>query len=109
MTELREKFAEKFGEDQTLALEMAGMTHFEVDPDANISGKGYGSDPFRTALVFAIAFDCYYPKYSEFHGINLDPVEVEDWIKENVDLTKHDGAFDQLSVAAGIYDKFVSA
>lgn len=105
---LREKFAEQFGEEQTAALELAGMTHYEMNHLSRSSGAGYGSDPFRTALVFAIGFDCYRGEYARYHGIELDAEVVESWIMENVDLTKHDGAWDWVSQMAGVYTKFVT-
>lgn len=105
---LKELFAERFGQEQADAVEMAGMTHYEVDPQSRGTTQGYGSDPFRTALVFAIGFDCYRERFKEFHNITLDEREVDEWIKENVDLTKHDGAYDWVSALAGAYEPFVS-
>jgi hypothetical protein len=121
---VREKFVERFGEDQALAVEKAAEMHAEEINPANgilaaLSGliddkpqftrgdyrTDRGSDPFKWALMMAVSYECVSKdEYREFHGITTPWSELRDWIAEHGDMISYDGVWDPGAKAIGAFD-----
>jgi hypothetical protein len=100
---LQAKFAAEFGEEAASKILAAAIEH-----NNDVHGNA-GSDVFRWALCITIGFECWsVSKYAEYHGIEVDPGGVRDWIKEHAELSEHDGDVDYLAAMAGVYDEYVA-
>jgi hypothetical protein len=100
----RESFVATFGEEQAVALEVAGNGH----RGSVLEGNKTGSDPFRDAVVLAIGFECFTnPGYRDWHGITAPADEIVAWVKEHGEIADHDGPKDYLSLLAGAYNEYV--
>lgn len=100
--DVRDAFAERFGEHNAAAVEDAAEMHkngVHDDP---------GSDPFKWALCIAIGHECM-GRFASDHGFTATEGEVRDWVYENADLGSHDGDIDVLAALAGAYDGWLSA
>jgi hypothetical protein len=47
------------------------------------------------------------PSYREYHGITVDPDELQSWVLANGDLGTHDGDCDYLSLFCGAYQEWI--
>lgn len=100
---IRTAFAERFGEDQTSALEAAANEHSN-----GVNSEHKGTDPFKWALLIAIGYQCMEVEgYREHHGITAPWDDLKAWIIEHADLASHDGDCDYLAMFCGAYDEFV--
>lgn len=98
MSEVRDKFVARFGEDNAAAVERAADGH------KNGVHDNPGSDPFKWALLICIGFQCM-TDYQKGHEIDLptEPV-LRSWVRQNADLVSHDGDYDYLAAFAGAYE-----
>lgn len=100
---IRKAFEERFGADQAEAIYTAAIEHSN-----GINNKNKGSDPFKWALCIALGYQCMeVEEYREYHGITAPWKEVKQWIKDNAELSTHDGSFDYLAALAGVYNEYV--
>lgn len=96
---IRDAFIGKFGIGQTKAIEKAANEHGDGDR---------GTDPFKWTLIFAIGYECVTKEgYRKYHGITVDVLDFENWVRENGDLDSHDGNVDAMSALCGAYDKYL--
>jgi hypothetical protein len=98
----REKFVEKFGEEQAKRVYDAAVEHKNGLHDRE------GSDPFRWAIAICIGFECLSEeRYRKSHGITVPWEDIKRWIIEEGDLKNHDGDVDYLALCVGGYNEFV--
>ena len=103
MTTARERFIERFGQDQAVAIEAAANEHrFTL-----LEGTDHGQDSFRDALVICIGHECM-TRFADYHGIDVDQEQVREWVLEQGDwFGDHDGPIDYLAMFAGWYDDWL--
>lgn len=100
---ISEAFADRFGTEQTTKVVDAANEHRNGVNDRNL-----GSDPFKWALLICIGYECLSKdEYREHHGITAPWDEIRQWIKDEADLTNHDGDCDYICLFAGGYDEYV--
>lgn len=100
---IRDKFAERFGEDQTRAIESACDSH----EDAHLE-HDRGSDPFKYVLLIVISFQCVEKEsYRDYHGITIPFRDFKKWVKENGELDSYVGGIDWLALVTGAYDEYM--
>jgi hypothetical protein len=99
---LREKFVTRFNEEDAKAIEAAANMH------ENGVHNNPGSDPFRWAICICIGFECMSKdSYREYHGIKSPWTEIHQWIKDEANLSEHDGDVDYLGAMAGAYNEYM--
>ena len=100
---VRESFANKFGEEQALAVEAAAEEHRN-----GLNDRNKGSDPFKWVISIALGYQCMeLDGYREYHNITANWDEIKTWIKEECHLETHDGDCDLLGAFCGCYDEFL--
>lgn len=101
MTDLRIRFAARFGEDLAETIEQVAEHHTTVIPAV----LDRGSDPFRFALVWAIGFECLTrPEYRLEHGITAPWADLLGWICDEAALDSFDGTMDLSGRGRGLFD-----
>ena len=101
MTDLRSRFAARFGEDLADTIERVAEHHTKVLP----APLERGSDPFRFALVWAIGFECLTrPEFRLEHGITAPWADLLTWICDEADLASFDGTMDLSGRGRGLFD-----
>ena len=95
---IRESFVAKFGENEARLIELAAGQHKRPTK--------LGSDPFRTAIVICISYECI-SRFGEYHMFAAPKEEVEKWIQEEAHLEEHNGDIDFLILFTGGYNKYV--
>jgi len=77
----REKFAQRFGEEQAEKIEVAAKSH------DNIAHNNKGSDPFKWAIAICIRYQCVENEdFKKFHGITISLSDFENWVTTEADL-----------------------
>lgn len=98
----REKFIERFGTQQAIAIEAAANEHMNGIHD------NPGSDRFRWALCICIGYECMSrDEFRKYHGITIAWPVLKSWIKEEANLAEHDGDVDYMALLAGWYDEYM--
>ena len=101
MSDLRARFAARFGTDLAEKIERAAEHHTKVLP----APLSQGSDPFRFALVWAIGFECLTrPAFRREHGITAPWADLSAWIRDEADLASYDGTMDLAGRGFGLFD-----
>lgn len=99
---IRDKFVEKFSEEEACKIEEAANSHFN-----GVNDQNKGTDPFKWVLLMGIGYQCMEVKsFREWHTIITPWDELKQWIKDEADLGTHDGDYDFLSLLAGVYDEY---
>ena len=102
LSELGQRFAAVFGEDDAYAVMGAAEKH------KNGIHDNPGSDYFRWALCICIGYECL-RRFRDYHGINASEADLDEWIKAHADLGSHDGDIDYLAAAlVGAYDPYLN-
>jgi hypothetical protein len=101
-TTMREEFVQAFGEEAAKGVEKAARMHVGARASS-------GSDTFRSALHFALGYQCIeVDEYREHHGLTLSYPEVQAWIlARRAWFLEHDGALDTLAIMAGSAFEFL--
>lgn len=100
---IRDMFAERFGEGQAAAIEDAAVSH-----ENGVNSERKGSDSFKWALLITIGYECWSKDaYREHHGITAPADEIKAWVKEYADLASHAGDFDYLTLLSGGYNEYM--
>ncbi len=104
-TKIERKFIKDWGEELAEKVWRAANSHAN-----EVNSKNKGSDPFKWALLICIGYQCLKkPEYRKYHGIErLNWRKMKKWIKDNAELSTHDGDVDYLTLFAGGYNYFIN-
>jgi hypothetical protein len=101
MSDLRTRFAARFGEDLTVTVETVAEHHTKVIPGP----MDRGSDEFRWALVWALGWECLTrPEFRLEHGVTTPWADLAVWIHDEADLANYDGTMDLAGRGLGLFD-----
>lgn len=101
MTDLRNRFVARFGDDLAETIEAVVEHHTKVIPAV----LERGSDPFQFALVWAIGFECLTrPEFRWEHGVTAPWADLLTWICDEADLASFDGTMDLSGRGRGLFD-----
>lgn len=83
MTDLRSRFAARFGEALAETIEWVAEHHTKVIPAV----LDRGSDSFRFAIVWVVGFECLTrPEFRLEHGVTAPWADLLTWICDEADL-----------------------
>jgi hypothetical protein len=112
MSRIRESFVARFGEDAAQAIEEAAHDH-EVEANPyDVLGTDHkdhkGNDHFQWAIMMVLSYECVSkPEYREWHGINIEWEDFDEWVKLEGDLTSFEGEFDKMALIIGVYQPYL--
>ena len=99
---IREKFVERFGEEQAKAIETAAESHGNGINNAEIG------DHFKWCLLICIGYQCFEViSYREAHNITPPFEDIKEWIKGNAELHTYHGNLDYLALMVGKYEEYL--
>lgn len=99
---IREKFVEKWGNEQADRIVAAALEH------NNEVHNNPGDDVFQWALVITIGFDCWsMDTYRDYHKITVPEDELRQWIKDEADLANYTGDPDYIGLLTGKYEEYM--
>jgi hypothetical protein len=101
MSDLRARFAARFGTYLAETIERVVEDHIKVIPGV----VERGSDRFQFALVWAVGFECLSnPDFRGEHGVVPAWADLEAWIRDEAGLAAFDGTMDLGARGRGTFD-----